>query len=204
MNENDMFNIVKKNLNLIHISIGAEDLLYQWKPPGSNKSYLLELKMIKESIGEVSENVFFNVDKITYKFAYIRKKNIVYTIVANDVLHFQLLEALMEKIIEKFNEMYDLEIILSYGNVTANAFKSFNNKIEEMLNDPKPLELGKVINARCRVCNKVLPVFIKKSMIEEADSYPVPIVYTHKGHAILCYIDKNFEVRGVELVNTTG
>ena len=41
-------------------------------------------------------------------------------------------------------------------------------------------------------------------MIEQADSFPVPIVYHHEGHATLCYIDKNFEVRGVELVNTTG
>ena len=41
-------------------------------------------------------------------------------------------------------------------------------------------------------------------MIENADSYPVPIVYVHEGHAILCFIDQNFHHRGVELVNITG
>ena len=54
------------------------------------------------------------------------------------------------------------------------------------------------------VCNQVLPLVVKRSFILSADSYPVPLVYTHKGHAILCFIDKNFDVRGVELVNITG
>ena len=43
-----------------------------------------------------------------------------------------------------------------------------------------------------------------ESFIENAESYPVPLVYNHKGHAILCFIDKNYDIRGVELVNVTG
>jgi hypothetical protein len=54
------------------------------------------------------------------------------------------------------------------------------------------------------VCDTTKPLIVKRSFINDAESYPVPIVYTHDGHSVLCFIDKNFDVRGVELVHITG
>ena len=138
------------------------------------------------------------------RIAYIKKGKIILSMGSDEHIQFQKLEALLEQIETQFLETYDIEVILSYGNVSESIFAGFKNNIEEILDTFNSLNLGKEIRAFCRVCNKALKVFIKKSMIDNADSYPVPIVYTHEGHAILCYIDKNYEVRGVELVNITG
>ncbi len=100
--------------------------------------------------------------------------------------------------------MFDLSVILSFENVSPNVFNSFNTEIEKILNHLKDLDLVAIINARCRVCNKILPVYLKKSFIENSQDYPVPLVYSHEGHAILIFIDKDFKIRGTELVNLTG
>ncbi len=187
---------------LSFINISTEEYsLFEWKPPRSFKSYVLDLKIVKEySI----ENIFFHLNKGTMRIAYIKKGKIILSVGSDDNVQFQLLEALLEAVDKRFNETYDISVILSYGNVSESIFAGFKAQIEEILDTYKTLNLGKEIRAFCRVCNKALKVFIKQSMIDNADSYPVPIVYNHEGHAILCYIDKNYEVRGVELVNITG
>ena len=115
-----------------------------------------------------------------------------------------MLEALIEQIIKDFNEMYAVDVILSYENFSPNVFNNFKSKVDEIIENFNELNIVRIINVPCMVCNQVLPLVVKRSFILSADSYPVPLVYTHKGHAILCFIDKNFDVRGVELVNITG
>ena len=83
-------------------------------------------------------------------------------------------------------------------------FNPFRKNIEKIIQNFQNLNLVKVINVECMVCEKLLPLIVKVSLIENAESYPVPIVFDHLGHSILCYIDKNFHVRGIELVNKTG
>ncbi|MFX1390310.1 MAG: hypothetical protein ACFE9Z_09630 [Promethearchaeota archaeon] len=138
------------------------------------------------------------------KLVYIRKHGLIYTVGANPKVQYQLLEALLEHIDFEFNEMYDVKVILSYGNFSPGLFNRFKPKIQNIIWNFANLDLVKRIHIECRVCGKVLPLFVKKSFIENAESYPVPIVYSHKGHAVLCFIDKNFHHRGVELVNITG
>ena len=65
-------------------------------------------------------------------------------------------------------------------------------------------DLIKKVDVFCRVCKKTLLLYVKKSTIEKETSFPVPLVFNHKGHAVVTYIDQNFVVRGVELVNITG
>lgn len=100
--------------------------------------------------------------------------------------------------------MYDVEVIMSYDDYNPAMFLNFKEILEEVIKNFADLDLVKRIQVECRACKKVLPLFVKNSMIENADSYPVPIVYVHEGHAILCFIDQNFHHRGVELVNITG
>jgi hypothetical protein len=138
------------------------------------------------------------------RIAYIKQGKIIFSVGSDESIQFQMLEGLLELVEKRFKETYDIDVILGYGNVSESIFTGFKVQVEEILNNFKTLNIGKEIRAFCRVCNKTLNVFIKKSMIDNSDSYPVPIVYNHEGHAILCYIDKNFEVRGVELVNITG
>ncbi len=194
------FNELKDNLNFINIS--SENMtLFEWKPPRSYRSYILDVNLIKEY---ASDNIFFHIHKGNSKIVHIKKNELIYTIGADNYVQYQLLEAILEYIDLRFNEIFDIKIILSFENVSVNIFQKFKIEIDKLLNNFKKYDLVKTINARCRVCNSILPIIVKKSFIEKSEDYPVPLVYSHKGHAILLFIDRNFDVRGIELVNITG
>ncbi|MFX1376980.1 MAG: hypothetical protein ACFFA0_14335 [Promethearchaeota archaeon] len=187
-------------LEFINIS-NEVSTLFEWKPKKSYRRFDLDLNIVKEN--PVSD-IFFHRDKGNMKLVYIRKKGLIYTVGASIKVQFQLLEALLEFVDFEFHDMYAVDVIMSYGDFTPAIFNGFKEVIEEIIRDFANLGLVKRIQVECRVCNKVLPLFVKKSMIEEADSFPVPIVFIHEGHSILCFIDRNFQHRGVELVNVTG
>ena len=73
--------------------------------------------------------------------------------------------------------------------------------MEHIIENFQHLDLVKKVDVLCRVCKATLPMYVKKSIIEEETSFPIPLVYIHKGHAIVTYIDQDFVVRGVELVH---
>ncbi len=188
-------------LEFINIS-NEKFTLFEWKPERSFRRFDLDLNIIKEN--PISD-IFFHRDKGNMKLVYIRKHNLIYTVGASPAVQYQLLEALLEHIDLKFNEIFDVETILSYGDFSPGLFDNeFNPIIKEIVLNFADLGLVKRIQVECRVCGTVLPLFVKKTFIENAESYPVPIVYSHRGHAVLCFIDKNYHHRGVELVNITG
>ena len=191
---------IREFLEFINIS-KEESTLFEWKPEKSYRRFDLDLNIVKEN--PVSD-IFFHRDKGNMKLAYIRNNGFIYTVGASITVQFQLLEALLEHVIFKFHEMYDVDVIMSYGDFNPAMFQGFKEILDDIIKNYADLGLVERIQVECRVCNKVLPLFVKKSMIENADSYPVPIVYVHEGHAILCFIDQNFHHRGVELVNITG
>ena len=191
---------ILQNIEFINISTD-EFTIYEWKPPRSYKSFILDLNIVKQN--PVS-NIFFHIFRGNMKIVHIRINNLIYTAGSNIIVQFQLLEALIEKVSIEFNVKYDVESYVSYGNTTTTMFTSFNENIEGIIAGFNELNTVRELKVPCMVCNTVLPIIVKKSFIENAESYPVPLVYMHKGHAILCFIDKNYDVRGVELVNITG
>ena len=187
-------------LDFINIS-NDKFTLFEWKPPASFRRFDLDLNIVR---GNKTTNIFFHKDKGNMKIVYIRKDDLIYIAGSSPQVQYQLLEALLEHIDLKFNETYDAKVILSYGNFSPSIFSGFKDIIEEIIRNFADLDLVKRIHVECRVCNQVLPLFVKKSFIKNAESFPVPIVYNHEGHAILCFIDQDFHHRGVELVNITG
>jgi hypothetical protein len=191
---------IKDHIEFINIS--SEDLvLLEWKPPRSFKSFILDMNVIKEN--KVSD-IFFHINKGNLKIVHIRKHNLIYTVGSSKEVQFQVLEALLEEIDKQFNEIYDLNVILSYSNTTSAIFKDFKEEINRIIYDFPNLDLIKKVDVFCRVCKANLPLYIKKSIKEQESSFPVPVVFTHKGHSIVTYIDQDFVVRGVEVVHTTG
>ena len=187
-------------LEFVNIS-NKEFTLFEWKPPNSYRRFDLDLNIVKEN---VMSDIFFHRDKGNMKIVFIQKNNLLYTVGSSPQIQYQLLEALLEQVDMEFNEMYDIGVILSYGNSNSNIFNGFTEIIDNIIKNFSELDIVKRIHVECRVCKTVLPLFVKKSFIDNAESYPVPIVYMHKGHAILCFIDQNYQHRGVELVNITG
>lgn len=175
--------------------------LFEWKPTASFRRFDLDLNIVRDN---KTTDIFFHKDKGNMKIVYIRKDDLIYTAGSSPQVQYQLLEALLEHIDLKFNETYDVKVILSYGNFSPSIFSGFKDITEKIIRNFADLDLIKRIHVECKVCNQVLPLFVKKSFIKNAESFPVPIVYNHKGHAILCFIDQDFNHRGVELVNITG
>ncbi|TFG19488.1 MAG: hypothetical protein EU529_16255 [Promethearchaeota archaeon] len=193
-----MSNNIQNKLHFINIS-KEEMTLFEWKPPRSFKSYILDVNIVKEN---TTQDIFFHLNKGNMKLVYIRKGILLYTIGADQDVQYQILEALLEQIDKKFHEIWDIEVIFSYGNVSSNIFKDFTTHVNQIIEDVD--DFIQKVDVYCRVCKKTLPLYVKKSIIEKAISFPVPLVFTHKGHALVTYIDQNFVVRGVELVNITG
>lgn len=188
---------IKDQIQFINIT-GEDLVLFEWKPPGSFKSFILDMNIIKEN--KVSD-IFFHINKGNLKIVHIRKHNLIYSVGASKEVQYQILEALLEEIDKQFNEKYDLDVILSFSNTNAAIFKPFKQEIEQIIENFHSLHLVKKVDVLCRVCKATLPMYIKKSIMENETSFPVPLVYIHKGHAIVTYIDQDFVVRGVELVH---
>ena len=188
---------IKDQIQFVNIT-GEGLVLFEWKPPGSFKSFILDMNIIKEN--KVSD-IFFHINKGNLKIVHIRKHNLIYSVGASKEVQYQILEALLEEIDKQFNEMYDLDVILSFSNTNAAIFKPFKQDIEQIIENFHSLHLVKKVDVLCRVCKATLPMYIKKSIMENETTFPVPLVYIHKGHAIVTYIDQDFVVRGVELVH---
>ena len=191
---------ILQNLEFINISTD-KFTIFEWKPPKSYKSYILDLNIVKQN---PISNIFFHLFKGNMKIVHIRVKNVIYTAGSNNEVQFQLLEALIEQVSMVFNEIYDIESYIKYDNFSTTMFNSFKEEIDKIINNFNSLNSIMDLKVPCMVCNTILPVIVKRSFIDNAESYPVPLVYNHKGHAILCFIDKNYDIRGVELVNITG
>jgi len=191
---------ILQNLEFINISTDKFSL-FEWKPPRSFRSYILDLNIVKKN---PVRNIFFHIFKGNMKIVHIRLKNLIYTAGSNNEVQFQLLESLIERIYVIFNEIYDIESYIQYDNFSTTMFSSFKEKVDNIIDNFNSLNSVIDLKVPCMVCNTVLPVIVKRSFVENAESYPVPLVYNHKGHAILCFIDKNYAIRGVELVNVTG
>jgi len=191
---------VLQNLEFINISTDKFSI-FEWKPPRSFRSFILDLNIVKQN--PVS-NIFFHIFKGNMKIVHIRVKNIIYTAGSNNEVQFQLLEALIERVSVVFNEIYDIESYIKYDNFSTTILSPFKEEVDNIINNFNSLNSVMDLKVPCMVCNTVLPVIVKRSFIDNAESYPVPLVYNHKGHAILCFIDKNYDIRGVELVNITG
>lgn len=191
---------VLQNLEFINISTD-QFTVFEWKPSGSYKSFILDLNIVKQN--PVS-NIFFHIFRGNMKIVHIRLKNLIYTAGSNNEVQFQLLEALIERVAEVFNEIYDIDSYIMYDNFSTTVLNPFKEEIDNIIKTFNEIKTVVELKVPCMVCNGILPVIVKRSFVDNAESYPVPLVYNHKGHAILCFIDKNYDIRGVELVNITG
>ncbi len=60
------------------------------------------------------------------------------------------------------------------------------------------------VKAHCKICNDYYSVYMRRSLVDDAPSYPVALVFQHANHALLIYIDDKYQSRGEAVVNITG
>jgi len=90
---------ILQNLEFINIS-NDEFTIFEWKPPRSYKSFILDLNIVKQNL---ASNIFFHISKGNMKIVHIRINNVIYTSGANNKVQFQFVESVIEKVSREFN-----------------------------------------------------------------------------------------------------
>lgn len=195
------FNLHEK---ILFFNIGrykhAGDTFFEWKSENFQKASFFEVQLTRNA---PERNIFYCITKGDIKIVYYVKNETVFSIGTDLEVQSQLLDALLEYIIEKFFYMYDESLLTSFYGDTCDIFNGFNTVIQETFKDYRTLDIIKTALITCKGCRRTLTVIIKKKLIENSLKATTPLVYIHSGHALLLYIDRDYKIRGSELVSVS-
>ena len=128
-------------------------------------------------------------------------EKIIFLISGVEECQYQFLEA-MDKFLAK-------EPLDAYANVLSGMsydgrfFDAFREIVDTRLTEV-PTNYVKKVRAKCRLCDEYYDIYVRNSLIEQATSNSVSLVFEHADHALLLYLDKQFDVRGENVVDITG
>ena len=183
---------------IFYIDIGKtinQDIA-EWRLPGRQR-FTLDINSARN---HSVEKVFQHMETKDRKVAYIRVSDITFTIAANPEIQFQMLETVLEEVIRVFQENFaDLPEEMLLQGAAQGIFSLIDDIFHFALKDGV-----KWITTFCHTCRKNVKVCVKKALITKSPRYPVSLVYLHHGHGLLIYIDRDFAVRGTELVDLTS
>lgn len=176
----------------------SNDSFFNWISKIYDKPIILDVRPTRYSTS--TENIFYCIIKTNIKVVYIKKENVVFSIGAHSDIQSQFMEAIVEYLINSFYDMFDESLLTTlYGDV-SDIFSSFTQVVEDTLSNYENLNIIEIPLVTCKGCNKTIPVIIKKSLIENSTKNTTPLVYAHSGHAILIYVDKQYKIRGHDIV----
>ena len=184
----------------ISISTDASTDLMRWVRPNTNvfRMDLLTARKLAQ------EEYFLHTEKADRRLVYIKKDLLVFIIVSDETVQFQLLEAILEVIIAEFYQ--------AYGEICENKVLLAGMKnvlIGFLKTTVASFDVAQDNNIRwlssfCGICNRRHMVAVRVSLIVNAVRHPVSLVFKHEGHGLLIYVDSQFQVRGQEVVQLTG
>lgn len=177
-----------------------ENTYFSWKQKNLPKAFFFEYNLARD-VPQASR--YYHINKADSKVVFIKKKDIVFIIGTDKSVQFQLIEAILDYISDKFIEIYGESFLNSYDAIYDDFFKGFNSVVEKAIKIV-PSKNGKFIDAFCKYCKKTLKIYVKNSLIENSTKKLVPLVFNHQDHALLLYIDTNFIVRSAEIISISG
>jgi hypothetical protein len=187
-----------EDIHYIDIGIDSNTDLIRWVRSNTN-IFRLDILAARAA---ASEQYYQHIQKGNTKTVFIRMKSVTFTIVSNESVQYQILEAIISHIADEFFGTYG-EICCELLTGMTNLFDGFQSLVPEII--IKVLEDDIIwVKTRCKLCQTTHKVAIKKILVTECKNFPVSIVYIHHGHGLVLYIDANFKVRGAELVDITG
>jgi hypothetical protein len=173
---------------------------FEWRSKSYFKRTQFELNLTRHV---QFKDIFFCITREDAKIVYIvsSKTDSVFTIAAQPQVQSSLLEAILEYLIEDFFETYDSSLLMTCYGEQCNIFDGFASTVKKVFKSYRDLDIIKPTLVTCKACNKTLKVMIRKSLVDNSQKPTTPIVYVHSGHSVLIYVDKNYKVRGAELVS---
>ncbi|TFF87912.1 MAG: hypothetical protein EU548_09590 [Promethearchaeota archaeon] len=173
---------------------------FHWSTNIYHKSSFFLLKLIKNT---PKSELFYCISNPDIKIVYYSADNIIFSIGAKTEVQSILLEAALEYLRDEFLDMYDESLLTTCYGDSCEIFSGFTSVVEDLFRNFTEKDLVEAALVQCKGCGKTQKVIIKKSLILNSKQTNTPIVYVHSGHALLIYIDKQFKVRGSQLVSVS-
>jgi hypothetical protein len=181
-------------------STGYEDLYY-WSQSTTPKSRFT-IDILKAKDLAQKEGIFYHIERSDRKICFFLFQNMFYLVGSEKETQFQLLEAIIEEASQEFSSFYRNKLEQREAGFAFEQ-KDFNKKFEYIIEGLK--HIVTVVFAPCPVCGCTITILAKNSIVNRLEQrIPVPLVYTHKGHSLLIYLDKQFNVRGAEIVDISS
>jgi hypothetical protein len=198
MSGSKQFDNIEELIQCVDIGLELNNDLVRWTRPQTN-IFRLEVMRAREM---AKEGCYLHIETSNRRIVFIKHSTIIFTIIAEEIVQYQLLEAILEEILNSFLDTYK-DLLNGFMNGMTSIFRGFQPQISPLFKQALNKNI-KWISASCSVCGCKHTICIKKSLIINAPQYPVSIVYKHEGLGLLIYIDGDFKVRGQEIVSITG
>ncbi len=186
---------------ILYLNIGPykqEDSYFHWQLKKYEKSSFFDLKITRNA---PERGIFYCIPRIDSKLIFYVAKDTVFSINVDPEIQSQLMEAILEYIAQKFFENYDESLLMTCSGDMSQIFNGFSPIVEDIFRNYDKFDLFKTALVTCNGCKKNISIIVKNSLVEQSTKPTAPLVYVHSGHALLIYLDKQFKVRGAELVS---
>ncbi|MGV9171206.1 MAG: hypothetical protein ACOC35_01380 [Promethearchaeia archaeon] len=172
--------------------------IFSWKSKFAPKAFFNTDFFSKTTM---KKDLFHHLNKGDIKMVGIKSQdNLIFTLGANSSIQFQILEALLEYLKDKFLEKYADIFSLEFGASSEKIFDDFIGTILDSLKGFEELDLIEVIEVYVDFLRKTLKIAVKRSLVKDAEGN-VPFVFYYRGITILIYLDHNYDVRALEKVS---
>ncbi|HMF32552.1 MAG TPA: hypothetical protein VKK79_14105 [Candidatus Lokiarchaeia archaeon] len=197
---------LREQIYYVNIGRGVETL-FNWRNPNASSTFN-QIDVIGARNYPKNVAHYVHLKKPDYKIVFRKLKftdgaqePVIFIVSGGSECQYQVLEAFIEYLMGKWQEVYGDTIVgASYS---GELFDGFDVAVDGAFDDVPQTHLSKV-RAHCRICDKDYEIYVRKSLVDNAPSSPVALVFEHEDHALLLYIDKQFVVRGENVVEITG
>jgi len=178
---------------------------FRWVNPADLDNYLLDVIAARNFPADLENYIHLQRKENKMVFRQYADPNcgfkkLLFVIGATKECQYQVVEAFLDYLSTRWFEQFgSMQEVSSSGKI----YERFNEIVEQAF-EVIPKEVLMKVKTHCKLCNQYFGVYLRKSLVEEAPSYPVAIVFQHAHHALLVYVDDKYESRGESIVNITG
>ncbi|WP_457557289.1 hypothetical protein [Candidatus Harpocratesius sp.] len=189
---------LQNSILCIDIGLDTNTNFVRWTSPTTNV-FPMDIEAARKM---AKEKFFLHIEKPNRRMVFIKDRGIIFFIMAEVEIQYQMMEAILEECIEQFFNSYGA-IYQNFFSGMTSIFEGFKTTMNSNIENAQKNRI-KWIQSKCPVCQENYYVCVRKTLIENASSFPVSIVFQHGGHGLLIYLDAKFHTRGSEVVEITG
>jgi hypothetical protein len=193
---------------ILFVNIGKEaESFFDWKNPNAKLTFnQLDVANARRYEGDLS--YYIHLKKQDYKLVFRNmspplsgETNLIFIVGATPECQYQAMEAFLEYLAKQWFDIYDTTYMQasSFGEI----FNGFEIVVDDAFIDV-PKDYLMLVQSHCKACGKNYEIYVRKSLIENAESFPAALVFEHADHALLLYIDEQYNTRGESSVDISG